>query len=84
MVGSCSFQNGRYKNAANDCNCLSQQLAVLSSAFMQLDGRLYLYSRLLNEPADPANVITWKSSVSRDPDRQTGRQTDMFIWSLIQ
>ena len=22
MVGSCSFQNGHYKNAANDRNCL--------------------------------------------------------------
>ena len=31
-VGSCSSQIRHYKNAANNCNCLSQRLAVLPSA----------------------------------------------------
>ena len=43
MAGSCSFQNGHYKNATNDCNCLFHQLAVLSSEFIQLPGLLYLF-----------------------------------------
>ena len=47
-----------------------RQSAILSSAFVQLDGLLYLYSGWLNgrnEQADPANAITWKSPVSRGP-----------------
>ena len=71
MARSCRFQNGHYKNAANDCNCLSQQLAVLSSSFMQLD-------RLLN---DPANAITWKnlSPVSRDPGISANRASSVIM-----
>ena len=40
--------NGHYKDAANDCNCLSQQLDVLSSAFMYLDGLLYICTESLD------------------------------------
>lgn len=43
-------QNRHSKNAVNDCNCHSQQLAVLSLALVQLDRLLYLYSRWPNEP----------------------------------
>ena len=44
MAGSRTFQNGHYKNAANDRNsAFFQQLAVLSSALMQIHGFLFWF-----------------------------------------
>ena len=43
MAGSCSFQNGHYKNAANDRNCLFPAVGCIFSTFMQLHGLLFLF-----------------------------------------
>ena len=78
MAGSCSFQNGRYKNAANDCNCLFP--AVCYNIFCIFAVVWTFVSGLMSQ-ADPANPITWKnlSPVSRtDPGIAIPR--DRLTW----
>ena len=45
IAGSCSFQNGHYKNAANDRNCLfpAAGCTIFCIIIMQLHGLLFLF-----------------------------------------
>ena len=43
MAGSCSFQHGRCKNAANDCNCLFLALGCIIFCISAATWTLYLF-----------------------------------------
>ena len=82
MARSCSFQNGHYKNAANDFNCLFPAVGCIIFSiydfyicFFYIERGMLFYCIIpctlagLMSRADPANAITWKnlSPVSRNP-----------------